>query len=89
MVFLALPKLYKDPIFSGKLAGIHYEANCALSRRAVLCLYAPGFQIQVFKHDKILSEQSKKLKKQKKNKGRVLASLQFTKCTVWPRKLGS
>ena len=42
--------------------------NCALDRRSILCLYVPGFQRQVFKHIKILSERSKENKEQKKNK---------------------
>ena len=46
--------------------------NCALDRRTILCLFIPGFQRQVFKHGKILSERSKRLKKQKKNKRSVL-----------------
>ena len=48
--------------------------NCALDRRTVLCLYVPGFHRQVFKHGKILSERSKKMKEQKKNKGSVLVA---------------
>ena len=41
----------------------------------------PGFQRQVFKYVKFLSERSKEIKEQKKNRIR----LQCTKCTVWPR----
>ena len=48
--------------------------NCALDRSAFLCLYVPGFQRQVFKHVKILSERSKESKEQKKNKGSVLVA---------------
>ena len=36
-------------------------------------MYVPGFQRQVFKHVKILSEQSKE-NKEKKNKGSVLVA---------------
>ena len=43
----------------------HYEANCALDRRTILSLYVPGFQRQVFKHVKILSERSKEMKEQR------------------------
>ena len=38
----------------------------------MLYLYVPGFQ--VFKHDKTLSERSKKVKEQKKNEGSVLVA---------------
>ena len=48
--------------------------NFALDRRTILCLYVPGFQRQVFKHVKILSERSKEKKEQKKNKGSVLVA---------------
>ena len=48
--------------------------NCALDRSTILCLYVPGFQRQVFKHVKILSERSKESKEQKKNKGSVLVA---------------
>ena len=41
---------------------------------AQLCLYVPGFNRQVFKYVEILSEQSKKRKEQKKNKGGVLVA---------------
>ena len=41
-------------------------------RRTILFLYVPGFQRQVFTHVKILSERSKEIKEQKKNKGSVL-----------------
>ena len=34
----------------------------------------PGFQRQVFKHAKILSERSKKMKEQEKNKSSVLVA---------------
>ena len=47
-------------LFSGIM-----RPNCALDRSTVLCLYVPGFQRQVIKHVKILSEQSKKIKEQK------------------------
>ena len=46
--------------------------NCALDRRLILCLYVPGFQRQIFKHVKVLSERSKKKIEQKKNKGSIL-----------------
>ena len=39
-----------------------------------MCLYVPGFQRQVFKHAKILSERSKENQDQKKNKGSVLVA---------------
>ena len=42
--------------------------NCALDRRTILCLYVPEFEKQVFKNVKILSELSKELNEQKKNK---------------------
>ena len=48
--------------------------NCALDRRTILFLYVPGFQRKVFKHVKILSERSKEMKKQKKNKESVLVA---------------
>ena len=48
--------------------------NCALDRSTILCLYVPGFQRQVFKHVKILSERSQRRKEQKKNKGSVLVA---------------
>ena len=37
-----------------------------------LCLYVPGFQRQIFKYVKSLSERSKKMNEQKKNIGSVL-----------------
>ena len=43
--------------------------NCALDRRKILCLYVPGFQRQVYKHVKILSE---KTKEQRSTKGMSL-----------------
>ena len=46
--------------------------NFALDRRTILWLCVPGFKRQVFKHVKTLSEQSKRMREQKKNKGRVL-----------------
>ena len=49
--------------------------NSALDRRTILCLYVPGFQRQVFKQVKILSERSKEIKQQKKNKGSVLVAV--------------
>ena len=48
------------------------KLNCALDMRTNLCLYVLGFQRQVFKHVKILTAESKKMKEQKKNKGSVL-----------------
>ena len=59
-----------------------YRRNCmfvtrpngALDRRTILCLYVPGFHRQVIKHVKILSERSKEMKEQKKNKGSVLVA---------------
>ena len=39
-----------------------------------LCLCVPGFQRQVFKHVKILSERTKESKEQKKNKGSVIVA---------------
>ena len=48
--------------------------KCALDRRTILCLNVPGFQSQVFKHVKILSERSKKVKEQKNNKGSFLVA---------------
>ena len=45
--------------------------NFPLERQTNLCLYVPGFQKQVFKHVKFLSERSKESKEQKKNKGSV------------------
>ena len=46
--------------------------TCAQDRPTILCLYVPGFHRQVFKHVKILSEQSKRMKEKKKKKGSVL-----------------
>ena len=54
------------------LITINTRPNCALDRSTIFCLSVPGFQRQVFKHMKVLSEQSKEVKKQKKNKGSVL-----------------
>ena len=48
--------------------------NCALDTSTILRLYVPGFQRQVFKHVKSLSERSKEGKEQKKNKGSVLVA---------------
>ena len=45
--------------------------NCALDRRTILCLHVPGFHRKVIKHVKSLSERSKRMKEQKKNKGSV------------------
>ena len=39
-----------------------------------MCLYVPGFQRQVFKHVKKLSEQSKRMQEPKKNKRSVLVA---------------
>ena len=53
-------------------------------------LFVPGFQRQVFKHVNILSEGSKEMKEQKKNKGSVLCCeirLQCIKFTVWARNV--
>ena len=60
--------------------------NCALDRRTILCLKVPGFQRQVLKHVKTLTEQSKKSNNKKERKERPCCGirLQFTKCTVWP-----
>ena len=38
--------------------------DCGMARRAILCLYVPGFQRQFFKDVKNMSEQSKKKKEQ-------------------------
>ena len=56
------------------LISIITRPNCALDKPTLLCLYVPGFQRQVFKHVKILSERSKESKEQKKNKGSVLVA---------------
>ena len=48
--------------------------NCELDRRTILCLHAPGFQRQVFKHVKFLSERSNELKEKKKNQRSVLVA---------------
>ena len=48
--------------------------NCALDRRKISCLYVPGFQSQVYKHDEGFSEQIKKFKKQKKKKLNILVA---------------
>ena len=48
--------------------------NFALDRSTILCLYVLGFQRQVYKHVKILSERSKESKEQKKNKGSILVA---------------
>ena len=48
--------------------------NSALDMSTILCLYVPGFQRQVFKHVKVLSERSKESKEQKKNKRSVLVA---------------
>ena len=47
---------------------------CALDRRTILGLYDPGFQRQFFKLVKKISEQSKEMKEQKKNNGRVFVA---------------
>ena len=46
--------------------------NCALDRRTLLCLYAPGFQRQILTHIKSLSQRSKKKKKTRRTKGASL-----------------
>ena len=59
--------------------------NCALDKRVILCLFFPGFLKQVYKHVKILLEQSKKLDEQNKNKEEDLCCeyrSQFAKCTA-------
>ena len=48
----------------------HYEAKLCTT----FCLYFPGFQRQIFEHDKKLSERSKEMKEQKKNKRSVLVA---------------
>ena len=58
--------------------------NCALDRSTILCLYVPGFQRQVFKHVKILSERLKRRTEQRERPCCGIR-LQCTKCTVWPR----
>ena len=62
----------------------HYEVKLYIV--LILCLYVPGFQRQVPKHVKILSEQSKKMKEQKERFERLCCGirLQLTKRTVWP-----
>ena len=51
------------------IRGNNTRLSFALDGRTIFCLYFPGFQRQVFKHVKILSERSKEMKEQKKNKG--------------------
>ena len=48
--------------------------NCGLDRSTILFLYVPGFQRQFFKLVYFLSERSKKMKEQKKNKGSVFVA---------------
>ena len=69
-----------------KIANIT-RPNCALDWRTILCRYVPGFQRQVFKHVKILSERSKESKEQKNNKGSVLVaeSAYNAQNAHWPR----
>ena len=58
----------------------HRTSNGAMSARQpiknyeakFLCLNVPRFKRQVFKHDQILSERSKRMKEQEKNKSSVL-----------------
>ena len=45
-----------------------------MDRRTLLCLHVAGLQRQVFKHVKILSEQSKEMKQQKLNQGSFLVA---------------
>ena len=66
MVLLGIQFLSSDPTIT--------RPNCALDRRTILCLYVPGFQSQVFKHDKILSEQSKRMIEQKKKNWSALVA---------------
>ena len=47
---------------------------CALDRSTTLCLCVPGFQRQVFKHVKTLSERSSKMKEHNQNKGSIFAA---------------
>ena len=56
------------------MRGAGMMPNCALYRRTILCLYIPGFQSEVFKLNKILSERLKRMKEQKKDKRSVLVS---------------
>ena len=58
--------------------------NCALDRRTILWLCVPGFQRQVFKHVKTLSERSMKMKEQRERPCCGIR-LYFPKSTVWPR----
>ena len=73
MMGIEILMLQPEINFPGTLR-IITRLNCALDRSTILCLYAPGFQSQVFKHVKILSKQSKKIKEQKKNKGSFLVA---------------
>ena len=50
------------------------HVKCAVDRLTILCLFVAGFQRQVYKHDKNLTEQSKKINEQQKNKGSVLVA---------------
>ena len=77
LVFFALPcRCLLNRSAEKKIAVycIITRPNCALDRSTILCLYVPGFQIQVFKHVTILSGRSKESKEQKKNKGSVLVA---------------
>ena len=62
------------PVITSDVCNSIRRPNCALDRSTILCLNVPGFQRQVFKHVKILSERSKESKEQKKNKGSVLVA---------------
>ena len=64
----------KIQIYCHKIWNNITRPNCALDRSTKLCLYVPGFQRQVFKREKILSERSKESKEQKKNKGSNLVA---------------
>ena len=60
----------------GPLGRAHEDAEIACPRGifSILCLFVAGFQRQVYKHDKNLTEQSKKINEQQKNKGSVLVA---------------
>ena len=79
-------------VLKEKKTTFHFtRPNNALDKRTILCLYGPGFQRQVLKHVKFVSERSKEMKEQKKNRESPCSGIRllFPKSTVWPRNAKS
>ena len=72
LIFRALPNIVKIIFWPNFLRCQNKPKKIFCAAKSILYLYVPGFHRKIFKHDKILSARSEKLKEQKKNKGSVL-----------------